>query len=436
MGPRRAGLASLAAVMVLGGVAGGPGKARATPPDEEAPLGPDAVVDEVEALMDGPTDQEEEERILARLRAVPPETLDAVVRRLDLGALLGDLDDHPGGPQHRTDLLHLLARTRVAALSTAARAVFVSTLQRGSTEQLEETMIRDVLLATKGAELTRLKNSLDEGGDHHDLEQLVFHDIDDDAVRDAILAHCAREADGAPSGEVKVLSDIDDTIYRNWVDERYPSKAVYPGVRALYRELDVGADEKGRPGDLAFLTARPGDRVGLVEEATIATLGELGVPRFVVLTGALLNLTSNEAIAEGKFEAFERYRRLYPEYGFVFTGDSGQGDHLLSARLMAERKDVTRAVFINDVVGTPPEGRSEWLARGVPFFDTYVGSALHAHERGLISRAGLARVARAARDDLRRIAFPSAEAREARRAELERDIARVNEVLPEPERVR
>jgi len=49
----------------------------------------------------------------------------------------------------------------------------------------------------------------------------------------------------------KVYSDIDDTFYSHYKDKTYPKRAVYPGVRELYRELGVSA-----ASDLTFLTAR------------------------------------------------------------------------------------------------------------------------------------------------------------------------------------
>lgn len=426
-----------AVLSLVVGLAAGLGCAAAGRANDPAPASPaDRLVAELQALMDGHTDREEERRIVELLRTCEGPVLDAALRRIDLDELLGDVDDHLGGPQRRSELLVLLSKARLAHLSVAARAALVSALQRGRTGEADERAIADVFLGTRGADLTALKNAVDEGGDHRDLEQLVFHDIDDEELRARILEHIAREAAAAPSGELKVMSDIDDTIFCNWVDERFPAKAVYPGVRALYRELDLGPDGVGRPGDIVFLTARPGDRMGVVEGQTLGTLRDLGVPRCVVLTGSLLDVTSNEAIARGKLENFGRYRRLFPEYGYVFMGDSGQGDAFVAAAMVAEHADVTRAVFIHDVAATSAEGRARWAAKGVPFFDTYVGAALHAHERGLIATAGLARIARAARAELDAIAFDDDAVRQARRAELARDLERANALLPERDRVR
>lgn len=426
---RRSLILAAALLSIIVGFASAP--ADAAP----GPATPEELQRDLEALMDGHTDGDEEGRILALLRGASAPTLDAVLRRLDVDGLLGDVDDHVVGADHYTDLLALLSRERVADLSVDARAAFISAMQRGSTDALEEAAIRDTFVATRGRDLTALKNLIDAGGDYHDLEQLVFHDLDDDAVVEAVLGHFAREADNAGTGEVKVLSDIDDTIYRNWVDPRFPAKTVYPGVRALYHELDIGADERGAVGDLGFLTARPGDRAGVVEGETLATLSGLGIARAIVLTGSLGNVTSNESIAEGKLANFVRYKRLFPEYGFVFMGDSGQGDAILAGWMMKDHAAATRAVFIHDVVSTPPRGRDAWARRGVPLFDTYVGEAVDAHAKGLISAAGLARVARAALDELAAVTFPDERTRDLRRAELVRDVGLANAALPEAERV-
>jgi hypothetical protein len=126
-----------------------------------------------------------------------------------------------------------------------------------------------------------------------------------------------------------------------------------------------------------------------------------------------------------KLENFSRYVQLYPEYGFVFTGDSGQGDVAFGERMLATWPDAVRAVFIHDVVATPEPVRQTWRDKRIFFFDTYVGAALEAFAVGVISREGVARVALAAREDMARVPFVSEAQREARMAELERDSRRV-----------
>ncbi|MBJ6762834.1 DUF2183 domain-containing protein [Myxococcaceae bacterium JPH2] len=378
------------------------------------------------ALMNGHTDRAEEQRILALLTEATAEELNFLLANVDLAALLSDMDDRLLGPHHHTAALELLATRRAGELSVPVRASLVTALQVGSTPAMAERGIRDLLCITRGRELTALKNLLDAGGDFHDLAQLVFDDVDDRGVREAILSHVRHEALGNPSGENKVLSDIDDTFFVNWKDTRYPSQTVYPGVTQFYRELDRGPGlAPGRLGDLTFVSARPMDPLGLIENNTLAQLEARGVPTPVMLSGDFFHLLGNARIAEKKFENFQRYAQLFPEYGFVFVGDSGQGDVDFGAKMRAAEPDAVHAVFIHDVVATPEPQRLAHRAQRIYFFDTYVGAAVEAFGLGLIARDGVDRVAQVATAAMRTIAFQTPAQKEAREAELRRDLARV-----------
>ncbi|MDP1917179.1 MAG: hypothetical protein Q8L14_13140 [Myxococcales bacterium] len=381
-----------------------------------------AKLDAIGRLANGHTDRAEEGKILDLFRAASPKELNYLVARLDMHELLEDIDDRLIGPDNRTALVTILTKDRVKDLSLGARVSLINAFQSGGTGGLEETGIRNLFVATKGKDLTALKNGVDAGNDWHDLQQLVFHDIDDPKLRAEILTHFQKEA--VPTGESKVLSDIDDTFYENLKDTRFPKKTVYPGVISFYAELDKGAAaQAGRSGDLAFVTARPNDRAGLVESLTEKTLQSHGVKDAVVLQGDLLSNLSNDAIAKKKFENFTQYKQLFPEYSFVFTGDSGQGDVIFGAKMReAAPKDV-KAVFINDVVNTPQAKRDEYRRKGVFFTDTYVGAAVEAFKLGLMSKEGLQRVAQAAKEDFAKIPFTDENQKKARAGELQRDVA-------------
>ena len=391
---------------------------------------------QVQALMEGHTDRNDERQIIDLLAGCEAGQLDHVLRLLDLEQLFEDVDDRVLGPDHYQELLELLTQTRLADLSLGVRARLIRALQRGDTDSDDEAGIRNVLLGTHAEALTALKHRLELTDDYRDLLQLIYSDIDDAPLREQILAHFAKQAEDVEVPEVKVLSDIDDTIYANWKDARFPSKTVYPGVVEFYRQLDLGPGEApGREGDLVFVTARPGDRSGVVERTTRQTLAKAGFRRAAILTGSLLNVHSDAAIAEKKLENFSRYRRLYPEYRFVWTGDSGQGDAHFGEAMRQQAPEAVLGVFIHDVVGTSAEDRADWATRGVLFFDTYAGAALAAYECDLITTEGLARVAQAAVAGLAKLEFSDDAARDARRAELAADLARVNAALPEEARV-
>lgn len=379
-----------------------------------------AAVSTLAALVARPTDRREERRILDLLAACSPEDLDAIVASEHLPALLATVDDRLLGPDNRTALLDLLSDRRVADLGVRARAALVRALARGRTDGRDERAIGAIFLATRGPELTALKELVDGSGDHTDLVEIVFHDVDDRDVRASILAHVAAEA--LACAGLKVLSDIDDTFYANWKDERYPKKTVYPGVRQLYAELSR------TPGDpesavVTFVTARPEDPLGLVEDATHRSLASRGLPRARVLSGDLAHLVGNDSIAAEKLHNFHRYRAVFPEYTFVFLGDSGQGDVHFGETLRREAPSSVPLVLIHDVVSTPAARRAELCARGVHLHDTYAGAALATLEAGLIDAEAAGRVAAAAERELASIPFDSEAQRAARKTDLARDIA-------------
>ena len=214
----------------------------------------------------------------------------------------------------RTELVDLLAVQRVADLNVHSRVVLLDALQQmplAACPGRAELWVRNVILWTKGDELTELKTLCDLKGDIHSLHRLVYHDISQGHVRREILKHIQREASvhaahrllstrisrlrSARRGDRKVLSDIDDTlmssggVYPAGIDRRWPRKAVYPGVLAFFRELDLGVSGErdgeqltftpsapsGRLGNLVFLSARPHVFGDLAERSSYAKFTHL-----------------------------------------------------------------------------------------------------------------------------------------------------------------
>lgn len=382
------------------------------------------------ALSHGHTGKSDEEAILDLLRNTTRHELNRVVQEIDVSRLFSKLDDHVLGPANRTALAQLLVHERLGDLTPRSRAAIALALQKGHTCKRDEWNVLELFLSLQGDDLTEFKNAIDLSGGHHDLMQLVYHDVDADAVREQLLAHIATAHARPAKPAVKVLSDIDDTFLANWKDTRFPGKTVYPGVIPFYRELDRGPlDEPDREGDLTFVTARPNDRLGVVETVTLDMLRSCGISGACVLGGAFRRLIGNKSIARGKYENFERYLVLYPEYDFVFVGDSGQGDAVFGRRLMQEHGDVVRAVFIHDVVDTPGEERRQWRRDGVVFFDTYVGAAVEAWRKGLVQAEGVRRIIEQARSSLGLIEFKDEAMRAQRVAAQEQDIAAAEKLL-------
>lgn len=376
------------------------------------------------ALIEGPTDAGEERAALDLLRGATPDELNDMIVGNAMHRLFGSVDNRLFGPDHRSELIQLLARDRRPELTVMSAAGVVYALQRGRTGREDEVAIRDILLATRGEELTRLKNQINARADVHDLEGLVFSAVDDDALRREILDHIAAEARTLRLDEATIISDLDDTAFCRLHDRRYPKGTLYPGVLALYDALDAGPhDDPFSVGDLTFVTARPTDAFGLIEASTRSSLRRAGIARASVITGSFLTLLTHDLMAAKKLANVEHHLALYPEYHLVFLGDSGQGDVIVSEHLGKRFPDTLRAAFIHDVVDTPDDRRAAYADEGIYFHDTYAGCAVKAHELGLISRAGLERVVAETRAGLDTIAWDSPEQERRMRALVDRDAA-------------
>lgn len=383
------------------------------------PIEQDLIV----TLLQGHTDRKEEAHVLELLREASAPTLDKVLREVDAAQLFRSLDDRLLGPANHAALRDLLVE-RIGELSIAAQANVAYGLQAGITGRADEEAISAIFHARKGIELTQLKNQMNSRTDAHDLEGLVFGDIDDEGIRVEILDHIAEQAAGVHTGESKVLCDIDDTVICALHDDRYPKGTIYPGILALLEALDRGPDDEPfSTGDLTFVTARPGDALGIIENHTRSSLRRAGIATHSVLTGTLSALVTHDLMAGQKIANIDHYRQLFPEYRKLFIGDSGQGDVRVGELLLERFGDVVDIVVIHDVVGTPEDERATHAAAGIHFVDTYIGAARLMHERGLIAEAGLERVISESYAALDAIAWRSPEQRAAIQALLDRDVA-------------
>lgn len=356
------------------------------------------------------------EAILDLVRSAEGTLLDQMLRRVSGPELFRSVDAH-----QRVALATVLGEQRRAELSLPALARVVHGLQSTRRTPRRDHLLVETILSRRGAELTRLKNLVNTAEDHQDLEDLVYTDLDAGA-RERVLAHIAAEARTHSVGDPKVLSDIDDTVFCKLRDRRWPRGILYPGVLALFESLDLGPlEDPFDRGDLTFVTARPADAWGLVENWSRTALRNAGVSRLSVLSGNLRALVSKEAIASRKLENIEHYRTLFPEYRLVFIGDSGQGDVLVAERLI-DVPGTVRLALIHDVLGTPAGMRGHYAQRGIHFFDTYIGAGLTAYASGLISLPSLLRIANEAVVGFERTQWDSPEQRNRMKEMFERDL--------------
>lgn len=320
--------------------------------------------------------------LLDALTRAPAGSLDRVLTTVDVNRMLNSLRGCWLG--HRERAVDVLLRERDGELSASALAQVISALHIGPTPRYAQEAIVDLLTSRTGSAFVELKYRLNDTGDYHNLEHLVFRDLEED-LQDGLLEHIAEQADYEGTSDLRVLCDIDDTLKSVIHDRRYPRGVYYPGVITLLTQLDEGAAaEPGRPGDLTFVTARPGGPRGLVEQYTLNALDGLGLPPHAVLGGSLLNLHTKGAIAERKLQNMDRDRLLFPECRMVFIGDSGQADGSVGAQM--HRRDPGHIVgtLLHNVTDLDEAGRARWAEQGVHVFDTYAGAAAHAVRLGLL----------------------------------------------------
>lgn len=344
--------------------------------------------------LSGITGRDDEDAILATLEST--DELGTVLDGIDLEKLVSDVDSR------REQLLTLLTQQRRGDLAVPTLAALARALMTGHSPREHEAAFRDIAVSLTGTDLRQFKSLVNNGGDFHDLEMVVYAGIDDEAIRQDVLDHFAREVPPADASVgLKILSDIDDTVWAAIHDDRYPKGMPYPGYEAFVRALDAGhAAQPDDPGDLTFITARPWDPSGWVEGYTRNALSHLDIPQHSVLTGSIFKLVTKVGMKEGKLANFERYRGLFPEADVVFLGDSGQADIEVGLGMIAFDKNAVKAVFIHDVVATAPERRTDLAAQGVWLVDTYAGAALKARELGLITAEACDEVVKAVRTGL------------------------------------
>lgn len=343
-------------------------------------------------------------------------------------------------PQKRAHILD--ERLRSAALSLADKIAVLQKLspREAPTDERRELRMERLFLSIDPKDLALFKLALEYDGDYKDLEEYLFHDIDRQTHRDPILAHLRK----APrQGGIKVLSDVDDTLYANLLDDRYPKKSLYPGVLAFYEAL------KQEPRatlltPVTFLSARPNPVAGKLEEDSLRGLigvtdgrlcpsalsGDVGSSALGTLESVLRNKLDDalhdaipdgkeQEIAQVKFRNFRRFADAYPEYRHVFIGDSGQAD-ALTARLMLKGTAPVITTFIHDIGNASGSfkalGAQERITRksaggrGVIVFRNYIDAAIIAHVHAktlgnLITADKLAGITREALTAFRAISF-------------------------------
>jgi len=419
-----------------------------------------------------------------------------VCGQFDPDRVKGFLSDFMNPTGHRFSHLEkrtqeLDKRIRSATLSLADKIeVFKRLAPRAEdsrlgaiTDERKELRMERLLLSVAPKDLPSFKFDLEYDEDYKDLEEYIFHDIDKKEYQTRIVEYFQTTPQQIG---IKVLSDVDDTMYANLIDERYPKKTLYPGVLEFYDSL------KHEPFKLqaipvTTLSARPNLIAGKLEEDSLKSLVEFTKGRLCpsALSGALVSSTAGtfetwlranldflsdeiphgqeDKIGEVKFENFSRFSTVYPEYRYVFVGDSGQAD-ALTAQLMVTKgstEGTSRVVttFIHNLKQSEDDeksasptfrnlpsdvliGKTSATGRGVIVFRNYIDAAIVAYRHSatlehLVTAEGLARITKAALDEFQDIDFQGKEGsgiklREQYRQDAEEAYKLLTMVLPRP----
>lgn len=289
-------------------------------------------------------------------------------------------------------------------------AIEIEKLQLGYTSEKEEKKIANIITHTYGIKLSALKNAIDTRGNYRNLQKLLLGEMDSKNLIEKIRIHIKNEAE--KMGIIvdrKLLSDIDDTVYANIHDKRYPGKTVYPGVKAFYKAMGKTDNKLLKNfSNITFISARPKTFWGIYENQTHKKMiNEIGFGKVTILQGDLIHLINHEQMAKKKLENFEEYNELYPEYDFVFVGDSGQGDEAFGLMLRDKYPERVSTIYIHNV--NHKENNHE--SAGIYYFETYLEAALIAYNLGQISYDDLINVKNETIKDFNTIPFETEESK-------------------------
>ncbi|RYH10040.1 hypothetical protein EON65_39705 [archaeon] len=374
------------------------------------------------------------------------EELNLIINNVELPLILYKIKDHRVARQfNRTKLLNLLAKERINELSVPSKALLLDALQKLklTAHAQSEAFVKNIIFSTKTDELSELKCITDSKGDINSMHKLVYMDIRNSVTKADILNYIAAQAEiqaahakiGSRAAKRrgkfawrKILSDVDDTLScsgGSWpagMDTSYPKKAVYPGVMAFYRELDLGVSgaeewDDARIGNLVFLSARPHVYKDVSENVTYVKFKQLQEERGLYTSPSLLAGSldtgsqfmirgDSEPLARKKFDNFKEFLTLYPEFTFIFIGDNGQGDVRTAELVLGDSKykHNLQRVYVHEVQDLQKTYIKDARYRSrqtehICYFDTYIDAAIDAYQHKLIRLAGLRRVMEEAKQD-------------------------------------
>jgi hypothetical protein len=357
---------------------------------EPAAMAQATIIESISFLLQRRTGSQERRRILDLLKPLEAHQFAEVVHSLDLGQLMNALDWRAWSSHTRAEFLGLLEKF-IGALNMDSKVRLANLLADGPTTYREEKVLRALFLSEVGTSLTELKLRIDTSDVGHDLLSLLTSDIDAPELRFDILKHF-REQVALPKDParrpLRVVSDIDDTLYSSLKDARHPRGTLYKGVLELFASLSELPP--------IFLTARPELVLNLLERLTHRQLRRYGLDKPTVLSGSLPGLLGHRRMAEQKARNLTSYTEMYPEFRFLFFGDSGQGDMAFAESLLAHEEPIIERAFIHRLSESHKGSRTSHPR--IHLYGDYAEAAELLHELGYLPEEARDKVTGLVRD--------------------------------------
>lgn len=326
---------------------------------------------------------------------------------------------------------------RLQIVSKAAVLHGLHTAGVASTPQGEE-LVRAILLATRAGELSALKNLVDHAGGGTSIFHLVYHCLRDARQTD-VLKHIkhqqdnwlmeaplsaptlrmsasyqhllllnpspqAKDGGGADLGPLKMLCS-----YSAFTT---PTRRVCPGALGFFEMLELAGC-----GEAQFGPRQLGNLVLLSQTATEKSSYKLLHGLHADGRVHTMPTVLPTDVPHKRASLCARFMALYPEYRYVFVGDARcdarAAQHLINhssppgspsaaspGGVAPDEAQRPLLVLLHVAPGSvPSDSARAGEEEGVCHFSTFVGAALHAHDKRLLKDTAILEILRLALSD-------------------------------------
>ena len=227
----------------------------------------------------------------------------------------------------------------------------IEDLAMDSGNSMRSEQIVGILASISDSDLCALIQLINSGADPVNTTYLLENVITSSPQYDATEKRLAQAKSNCQDLELMVISDIDDTVVPHKAHSPIPN--AFPGVVELYRQLDLGPDEAGTPGDLHFVTARDGMVVNGVRALKPTEIEVSSVRHGSLWSGALSLLKIEGPVEDKKVDNVEQFLSNTETPTIILFGDSTQADARVYRRILDRHSNRNIYALIHGVDGYP-----------------------------------------------------------------------------------